>query len=222
MKIAGVILAAGNGSRMRSTQKKQFMNLHGMPIIAHSLLTFQKCDLIDGITIVTQLEDFDRVLAISKKFDISKLDSIVEGSKNRSDSSLNGVVKAAKYDIVAIHDAARPFLSQNDLYNVINSTIQTKASILGCPINDTVALIETTENGQKFFSQVLDRTKLFRIQTPQVFDRKLILEALQYISGNNIVVTDDASAVREIGHSIYIVEGSESNIKITSMQDLNN
>ena len=211
--ISAVIVAAGSGTRMKIPQRKQLVEINDMPVIAHTLKAFENTDIIDEIVIVTKQEDILVMMDIAKQFGISKVTEIVPGGATRTDSVKNGI-NAAKGDFVAIHDGVRPCIQPIHIAKTVEAAIQTGAAALGCPVTDTLKKVD--ENG--IITQTVNREGMWAIQTPQVFDKELLLRA--YADGDTQGATDDCMLVESIGVNVTMVEGVRTNIKVTMQEDI--
>jgi len=205
MDISAVILASGKGRRMKIESKKQFINLNGVPVFMYSVNKFLTIPEIKEVILVINEEDRK---AIEKLLPGGKV-RIVTGGERRQDSSLNGI-KAARYDYVAIHDAARP-----------NFKIATfKKMIEGLKNNDCVVPYVDAKDTVRYDKdglKTLNRSNVKLIQTPQIFKRDKIAKALEMIARENI--TDDMEAYLKSYDNYKLVNGDRENIKITTMDD---
>lgn len=208
-----VIVAAGNGTRMKTEKSKQLIEINNLPVIAHTMLAFEKTDIIDEIIVVTRESDILIMSDIAKEFGISKVTNIVPGGATRTDSVKNGIC-VAKNNYVAIHDGARPCITPEDIEKTVKKAVETGAAALGCPVTDTLKKVD--ENG--IITDTVSRENLWAIQTPQVFEKKLILKA--YKDGNTDGATDDCMLLESIGVKVSMVCGSRNNIKITVPEDV--
>ena len=208
-----VIVAAGNGTRMKSEKSKQLIEINDIPVIAHTLIAFEKSDVIDEIVVVTRESDILIISDIAKEFGISKVTNIVKGGATRTDSVKNGICEA-KNKYVAIHDGARPCITPEDIEKTVKKAMETGAAALGCPVTDTLKKVD--ENG--IITDTVSRENLWAIQTPQVFEKDLILKA--YKNGNTDGATDDCMLLESIGVKVSMVCGSRNNIKITVPEDV--
>lgn len=209
-----VVVGGGAGKRMGGTKNKIFFDLNGLPVLAHTLLVMQRCPLIDEIVLVGRKEDREQCEEIAKQYSISKLISIVPGGAQRRDSVWNGLQAANPHTrLAAIHDAARPLVSQDALAAVITTAGRTAAATLGVRAKDTVKVCDRSNT----VISTPNRENLWMIQTPQVFDYQLILRAHRTITTD---VTDDCALVEAVGAPITVVEGSYTNIKLTTPEDM--
>ena len=205
-------MAAGTGERMNSNIPKQFIEVNGLPIIIHTYNVFKKIDHLN-IYIVLPKTDFKKWSNYINKF-IDINDIIVMGGDHRNISVRNGVnAIKSKNGLIGIHDGVRPFLS-TELINSLFTEAEKNGNAI--PFTQTINSLRKID-GNKNFS--VDRSKYVQIQTPQIFEIKLIKDSLNSIE--KISYTDEASLIEELGLDINLVEGEEENIKITIKKDLN-
>jgi len=212
-----VIVAGGQGTRIEGKLPKQFLNLGDRPILAHCVQRFESCDVVDQIVLVVP-EDYLGYCseAIVDEYDFRKVKKIVCGGKERQDSVHLGLKACPKStNVVAIHDGVRPFVSPRKISESIALCEEKRAVILAVPAKDTVKRVE----GDSVVT-TLDRRKLWLVQTPQVFDYSLILDAYEKAIEEEFAGTDDAMLVERLGHRVTVVEGESRNIKITTAEDL--
>ncbi len=225
MKTVAVVLAAGSGSRMNSDVKKQYMDIGGKPLIYYSLKTFEE-SMIDDIVLVVSRGDTDYVRTeIVQKYGFDKVTAIVEGGLYRYHSVRLGLEAAApNCDYAFIHDGARPFLTEDIIMRALHAVKEYGACVVGMPVKDTIKIAD--EKG--FAASTPDRNLTWMIQTPQVFSYKMILELYQRLDreegelmARGINITDDAMVVEYFSDKkIKLVEGSYTNIKITTPEDI--
>ncbi len=223
MNIWTVLLAAGQGSRLKACvgRRKQFLEWRQRPLYWHSAITFGNIPKIKGIIFVLPPEDTDHISTEIEKFareDNLNLDyKVTTGGETRQGSVFNGLsILPHECTHVLIHDSARPFVSASLIMRIISRLEQgTSAVVPGIPVTDTIKLIDKTGR-----IKTLDREYLRAVQTPQGFEKNIILSAHKFAIDNNIIGTDDASLVEIIGGDVDIVEGEYENIKITTPRDL--
>lgn len=217
MTAVAVIVAGGQGTRIEGKLPKQFLNLGDRPILAHCVQRFESCQMVDQIVLVVP-EDYLGYCSevIVDQYDFRKVKKIVCGGKERQDSVHLGLKACPKGTrVVAIHDGVRPFVSSQKISESIGLCEEKKAVILAVPAKDTVKRVE----GNSVVT-TLDRRKLWLVQTPQVFDYSLILDAYERAIEDGFAGTDDAMLVERLGHRVTVVEGEYQNIKITTAEDL--
>lgn len=205
--VAAVIAAGGTGSRM-GRGDKLLCSICGKTVIRRTLEVFENCSVIDAIILVTgQGASYE-----NETKHLTKIRKVVTGGKSRQESVYNGVVAAQGYDFVAIHDAARALVTDDEIRQTVEKAFETGAAIVGTNVFDTIKIADK----RGFISHTPDRDTLFAAATPQVFRRELILKSYKK---NMCEVTDDASLVEKI-HDTAIVLGNRENIKITTPFDL--
>ncbi len=216
-KIAAIIAAAGSGTRIGGPVKKQFISIHGKPLLQYTLEVFQNCKVIDEIVVVGPTFGYEELEnTIKFQWNISKLRSVVAGGDERYISVFNGLnVVSSDVEWIAIHDGVRPFVSAEKIINVVKAAKLHGAAILAVKPKDTIKV-----NRDGFVKDTLDRDSLALVQTPQVFSIDLLRRAYDKAVAENLFGTDDAYLVEQIGSKVAIVEGDYSNIKITSPEDL--
>ena len=205
-----VIVAAGTASRMGGIDKVM-APLGGEPMIARTVRTFQNCDAISEIVIVTREDLILPMTALTRE--MSKVKAVVVGGKSRQESvslGLNALSNNVK--LAAIQDGARPLITWQVIDRTVRAANTYGAAAPAIPVKDTIKVVEG-----RIVKSTPDRSTLFAVQTPQVFDFDLLRAALKKAEA---AVTDDCSAVELMGMSVKIVEGDERNIKVTTPMDL--
>lgn len=211
-----IIVAAGSGKRFGGDTPKQFLKIHGKPILIHTLERFEKCDSIDQIVLVLSENEIENFGNECSKYNIVKLAEFVAGGHTRAESVLNGLrsITAKPNDIIAVHDGARPLVSVSEISQTIEKAKVIGAACLVATVDDT---IKETESGM--ISKTIDRSKLRRALTPQCF-RYEILERAFTENDVSDIATDECFLVEQLSIEIAIVEGSSRNIKVTHEDDL--
>lgn len=215
-----IVLAGGRGSRRRTDVHKQYLQMAGKPVLFYSLKTFQDSDLMEEIILVAGAgeEDYCRKNFV-EKYGLSKVSAVVAGGSERYESVWNGLQKARGEGYVFIHDGARPFVDQEIIRRVYEEVRIHKACVAGMPVKDTIKIAD--EHGN--VAGTPDRSTLWAVQTPQVFEAGLVKKAYGMLmeKEGRRQVTDDAGVVEEMmHHPIKLVPGSYENIKITTPDDL--
>lgn len=215
MRTIAVIPAGGQGKRFGDSVPKQYQKIHGKELIAYTLDIFQKCSLIDEIAVAAQPEYFEMLEEIAEKYQFDKLRHIVNGGKERQDSVFNAIssINAGSEDLVAVHDAARPLLSQEILTEAIKQANEFQ-SVLVC-INARDTLLK----GNDFVNSFLDRNEVYYAQTPQIFRYDILRKSLEEAYKTHFYGTDESMLVTRAGYKVKIVEGSVLNFKITTRPD---
>ena len=208
-----VIVAAGSASRMGGIDKVM-APLGGEPMILRTVRTFQECDCISEIVIVTRP---DLIAAISDLcHEFTKVRTVLAGGSSRQESVERGLGGLSeKVKLVAIHDGARPLITWQTIDRAVRAGNSYGAAAPAIPVKDTIKVV----NGG-IVKETPDRSRLQAVQTPQVFDLDLLKAALQKAKEDGAELTDDCSAVERMGMSVKIVEGEEQNLKVTTPLDL--
>ena len=208
-----VIVAAGTASRMGGIDKVM-ANLNERPMIAHTVERFQQCDAVREIVIVTREDLITTIMELCASYD--KVKAVVVGGSSRQDSVRSGLNALSKsVQLVAIHDGARPLVTWEVIDRTIRAANTYGAAAPAVPVKDTIKVVKGG-----VVAETPDRSTLVAVQTPQVFDLDLLRGALDKVCKEGIPVTDDCSAVEQLGMSVKIVEGDERNLKITTKLDL--
>lgn len=208
-----VIVAAGNASRMCGIDKVM-APLGGEPMIVRTVRTFQDCDAIRQIVVVTRQDLIVPIMELCREFD--KVKAVMVGGNSRQESVQIGLRALSKnMRLVAVQDGARPLISREVIDRTVRAANTYGAAAPAVPVKDTV---KTVQGG--IVTATPDRSALRAIQTPQVFDADLLNTALHKAKEDGAEVTDDCSAVERLGMSVKIVEGDERNIKVTTPMDL--
>lgn len=222
MKYTAVVLAGGAGKRMNSDVPKQYLELNGKPILAHSLIAFQNSD-VDDIIVVCKAGDEDYIRReYVEKYNINKVSAICVGGKERYNSVYNGLKACVDSDYVLIHDGARPYVSKDIIKRNMEEVVKYHAVVTAVVATDTIKIAD--EDG--FVVTTPIRKNCYAMQTPQTFEYKLIFEAYdKYINaleaGEKIQVTDDAQVMElYMNKRIKLIEGEYTNIKITNPSDM--
>ena len=213
-----IVVAAGKGSRLGGNRPKQFLELGGIPVIIHTLRQFERCPEINDIVIVLPAGETDAFLAFARESGLPKVTRAVAGGETRAQSVQRGLAVISEAEIVAVHDGVRPFVTPDEIGQVVSAARTTGAAILVTPVADTIKEIKA---GQVIGT--LPRANLRRALTPQCFRLDILKRAydsLSEVEGAGSEVTDDSLLVERLGVEILAVEGSSRNIKITQEEDL--
>ncbi len=211
-----IVPAAGSSSRMGG-KNKQFLELKGVPVLMRTLQAIDQTQLVDEIIVAAQQERLEEVADLCHRAALHKPVRVVVGGATRTESVLAAALEADKQAaFLAVHDGARPFVRPDDFDAVIRMATRTNAAAPAIPVTDTVKVAD--EEGLVISTP--DRSTLFAVQTPQVFQAELLKAALQSALEAGAAITDDCSAVERIGKQVYLTEGSRENIKITTPVDV--
>ena len=213
--VSAVIVSAGNSSRMGGVNK-QFLNICGIPVIAHSIKAFQDCAFINEIVIVTRDVDIDNIKRVTKDYNFTKVVAVVCGGETRQLSVLNGIKEInTSADFVAIHDGARPLVTEKVILDTLSCAIEFNAATTGVKVVDTIKSVDENED----IVDTPNRAFLRAVQTPQIFNKELYLNAVNNVP-NSKDFTDDCKLIEAFGHKVKIVDGDYENIKITTPSDI--
>ena len=209
-----VVVAAGDSTRMG--RDKLMLSIGAVPVLVRSLLALNASAAIDEIIVVTQREKLEAVAGLKAEYGIDKLTKIVIGGKNRTESALAGVSEAdARAKIICIHDAVRPFVSEQIIADAVHYAVLYQAAAPAIPVKDTIKIAV-----DGVVTETPDRSQLFAVQTPQAFQADIIKAALSAAVSGGHSYTDDCAAAEALGVRSYLCRGSEDNIKITTPADL--
>lgn len=212
-----IVAAGGSGTRMGADINKLFLKICGVPVIAHTLLALEKSAYIDEIVLSAREEDMMELQDIVKSYSITKATAIVRGGAYRSASvkAAMGVI-SEQTDFVAVHDGARPLVEEEVIGKVVEAAENMGAAATG--VRPKCTLKKADVNG--IIQETVDRSVVFEIQTPQVFDKALLMRAYDTDETTLKAATDDCSLVERLGADIQVTEGSYRNIKITTSEDI--
>ena len=224
MKNTAIVLAGGSGRRMGTDRPKQYLELGGRPLLCHCLDTFER-SFVDAVVLVCRKGEEDYCKKeIVEKYGYKKVKAIVAGGRERYDSVYNGLKETEGYDYVFIHDGARPFVSEHVLERCLHYAEKYGAAVAAVKAKDTIKI----ENGDGFVEQSPDRSLVWMVQTPQVFERNMISECYEKLKRDEkrlaeagVYITDDTMVAKMYADvDAKLVESSYDNIKITTMDDM--
>ncbi|MEA4964291.1 MAG: 2-C-methyl-D-erythritol 4-phosphate cytidylyltransferase [Oscillospiraceae bacterium] len=214
-RCSAVLVAAGSASRMGGVDKVM-AELSGKPMILRAAEAFQACPAVQELVVVTREDLKADVEELLRDAGVTKLTHVVAGGGTRQESVQNGLFWCdRKSKLIAIHDAARPLVSQQVILDAISAAARTGAAAPGIPVRDTVRVVE-----QGIGVSTPRRETLYAIQTPQVFDADLIRAAIQRAVEKGLPGTDDCAAMEAMGMKVTVTAGSEENFKVTTRMDL--
>ncbi|MDY3812650.1 2-C-methyl-D-erythritol 4-phosphate cytidylyltransferase [Eubacterium sp.] len=212
MSNTAVILAAGNGTRMKTKDSKLLLKINGKTVLERSVNAFLNISDIDEVIVVAREKD---IPAFSDILTDERV-SFVVGGDTRQQSVMNAVDVIDDCELIIIHDGARPLIKSEDIENTIRAAKENKAAAVGVFVKDTVKVVD--KNG--FVVSTPDRNTLFAVQTPQIFDFELYRNAAQNAREKGLDFTDDCQLVESFNQKVKTVVGSYSNIKITTPDDI--
>ena len=213
--LSAIIVAGGSSQRMGFD--KLFVTIANEPVIAHAIRAFEGAKSVNEIIVVTREQRHDELQKITSGAGFRKIRAIVPGGERRQDSvraGLDRIDRDAKY--VAVHDAARPLITRAQIELAVEQCRVHGAATLAQPVNDTLKRVDA----DLLVVGSVDRHQLYAMQTPQIFERRLIEDAYRRVYAENILVTDEVSAVERLGQKIALVLNDDFNFKITYPHDL--
>ena len=216
MKCTAIIPSGGVGSRFNSPIPKQYVKVLGKELIVYTLEIFQKNKLISDIIIPASESYIDFLYQIKEQYNLSKISNIVKGGKERQDSVYNGLIskKFDDDDLIIVHDAARPLLSNQLLENAVNSAYKYDSIVVAIGARDTLFKKENDK------LNYIDRSNIYYAQTPQIFKYSILRDSFSKAKETNFLATDESMLVGNANFSVKIVEGDHKNFKITTEADM--
>lgn len=212
MSNVAIILGAGNGTRMKSEKSKLLLEIGSKTVIERSVEAFLSVSDIDEIIVVARAQDIDIYCELLTDERIS----FVIGGATRQQSVKNAVETVDDAHLIVIHDGARPLIKCEDIEKTIRAAEEFSAAAVGVFVKDTIKIVDK----QGFVESTPERSTLFAVQTPQIFDFDLYKNAMQKADEQGLDFTDDCQLVELCGGKVKMVEGSYSNIKITTPDDI--
>ena len=212
LSVGVVIVAAGKSRRMGGTDKL-FAPVHGRPLLAHCLETFNRSELIRAVSVATSALNLPRVRRLLDDCGIMKPSSVVEGGARRQDSVARALAALRHVDIVLVHDGVRPFIDDSMIRRAVEEAREWGAATAAVPVKDTIKIAASDMT----VSDTPVRTSLWAAQTPQAFTIDLLRRAHREVAYD---VTDDAAMVEAIGRPVKLFMGSYDNIKVTTPEDI--
>lgn len=207
-----LIVAGGKGTRIKSKLPKQFLELRGKPILIHTLEAFYRYSETITVVLVLPEDDFAIWTDICKKYNFTKPVILQKGGETRFQSVKNGLEKIDGNGLVAIHDGVRPLVSEDIIGASFRLAAVHESAVAAVRLKESIRMTDQDN------TKAMDRSRFRLIQTPQTFSIELIKQAYQL--KEDPTMTDDASVVEKLGHTISLFEGSYENIKITTPEDL--
>src|SRR5271156_5063634 len=222
-RIAAIIPAAGLGTRMGAETPKQFLELDGMPLVVYTLRRLSACSSITDFFISTRTDDIVSLQDKVAKAALGRSARVIHGGDTRQQSVANalGQVDPAT-EIVLVHDAVRPFVTLEQIERVIAEARARGAAILGIPAIDTVKEVKRASLPQDvaLITSTIPRERIVLAQTPQAFQYAILREAFARAKQDDVTASDEASLVERLGREVFVVLGSERNLKITRPADM--
>lgn len=216
--VCAIVLAAGRGERLGGRVSKALVKLAGLPLVCHSLKALSANSQIKDILVVVNEHNRSAVARAVARHAPQKVRAFVNGGSRRQDSVSNALAALTpRTSIVLVHDAARPFIDRRVLEQLLLTAGKCSAAIPAVPVKATLKEVSVSA-GRMVVSRTPDRSRLWEVQTPQAFEKNVLLEA--YRRFGHADVTDDASLVEKLGVAVRVVPGSHAQIKVTTPEDL--
>lgn len=218
-----IIAAGGSGSRFGGARPKQFLELRGKPLLAHTVARFVQSPDIDGIVVVLPRQDFERhVQSMAPWLSPGDDLKIVPGGDSRQDSVWEGISTLdGSFDgYVLVHDGARPLVSQETIRNVVGAAKRFGGAIAGLPVAETLKEVGPDASDATVILETVDRRRYYHAQTPQCFRHQTLRAALEQARAAGFLGTDEAQLVERLGEKVCVVPGSIRNIKVTTREHL--
>ena len=216
-RCAALVAAAGSSTRMGGGTNKLLLPLDGIPVLIRTLDALQRAERVDEIIVATREEELVEIARLCHTYGITKCKKVVRGGESRAHSVMLAALEADKsMELLAVQDGARPLVTPELIDSVIAAAARCGAAAPAVPVKDTIKCVR--EDGA--VAQTLDRSALRAVQTPQVFTADVLKAALQSVLEQGIEVTDDCGAVERLGKVVFLTEGEETNLKITTPADL--
>ena len=215
--VTAVLVAAGNSTRMGAGENKQFLPLCGKEAVCHTIAAFETCDVIDEIVLVCREEDRERFAGLIGQYGFRKVRAVTPGGSTRQQSVRAGISAASpEAAYFAVHDGARALIRPETIESVVRAAFSCSAAAAGVPVKDTIKVADPEGR----ILSTPDRSVLWAVQTPQVFERELYLGALARAEREGADYTDDCQLFEPTGTRVQLCMGAYDNIKLTTREDL--
>lgn len=216
-RVSAIIVAAGKGSRMNAAVNKQYLMLSNKPVLAHTLEAFERTEIISEIILVIHREDHRLLQECILPYGFQKITAVAVGGSDRQASVYNGLQRvSSEAAIIAVHDGARPLVTPEIISSSVVTAAGVGAACVGVPVKDTIKKVNPDYSVQ----DTPDRSMLWAIQTPQTFQREILIKAHVKAIAEGYRGTDDSVLAERLGISVRMVMGSYTNLKITTAEDL--
>lgn len=212
MNNAAIILGAGAGTRMKADKSKLLLEINGKTVLERTVETFSKIKEINEIIVVCRESDLDSFENVLSPYNVS----YCFGGETRQQSVMNAVETIDECDYLLIHDGARPLITEQEITDTLTSAIQNGAAAVGVMVKDTIKVIDSNYQ----IVSTPDRSSLVSIRTPQIFEFKMYVDAVEKAKADGKDFTDDCQLIEYFGKPVFTVIGDYGNIKITTPEDL--
>ena len=212
MSNTAIILAAGNGTRMKADKSKLLLEINGKTVIERTVNTFSNIADIDDIIVVVRETDIPLYENMLSKYNIS----YCIGGSTRQESVSNAVETVDNADMIIIHDGARPLVTENEISNTLRVAQEKGSAAVGVKVKDTIKVVDRNNK----IINTPQRSSLIAIQTPQIFKFDKYVKAMKLAKEQNKDFTDDCKLLENAGEDVFVVDGEYTNIKITTPEDI--
>lgn len=215
-RVGAVVPAAGRGERFGSDVPKALISLHGRPLLQYALEVLQAVDEVESIAVAAPPGATETVRRLADTARLTKVAAVVPGGADRQASVARALAALPPGPgVVLIHDGVRPFLPASLVRDVVAAAVRDGGAVAAVPVDETIK-----RGHEGWVAETLDRSRLFRIQTPQAFRREILEEAHRAAAREGFRGTDDAALVERLGHQVRLVQGTATNLKVTLPEDL--
>jgi 2-C-methyl-D-erythritol 4-phosphate cytidylyltransferase len=223
-KVVAVVLGAGQGTRMGQSINKVFLPINGKPIIVYAIEAFEQCPAVDEILLVAALGEEERLAKLARAADCHKVQQVVHGGASRHASeqcaleTLRLRIDAGEVEIVLIHDGARPFISVEQIEQLVLNARELGGAILATPLQEEEQIVQV--DGALVIQDSFEGEQVWRAQTPQAFRASLLLAAYDQAERDQFFGTDTSASVERLGCTVAVIKSEPTNLKITTTHDL--
>ncbi|HZU02237.1 MAG TPA: 2-C-methyl-D-erythritol 4-phosphate cytidylyltransferase [Ktedonobacteraceae bacterium] len=223
-RVVAVVLGAGQGTRMGRSVNKVFLPINGKPVIVYAIEVFEHCAAVDDILLVAAADEEDQLARLAHAAQCHKVFRVVQGGATRHASeqcaleALRPHIDTGEIEIILIHDGARPFISSERVELLIKKARELGGAILAAPLPEEEHIIQV--DGEQRIQRTFTEEQIWRAQTPQAFQARLLLKAYDQAYHDSFVGTDTAASLERIGYPVAVVMSDPTNIKITTAHDL--
>lgn len=208
-----IIPAAGQGKRMGTNINKLFLKIAGETIIRRTISVFQNMESCNEIYVAAHPKEVDKMRNHLKDF--SKVVDVIAGGEERQDSIYEVLKVMQDAEIIMVHDGARPLVTEEIVQRLYRQTLIHHAAVLAVPVKDTIKSVK-----EGIVQETYDRSTVWQVQTPQSFEKEILINSYKFAKRRYYIGTDDASLAEKYGYDVYITDGDYNNIKITTEEDI--
>lgn len=223
-KVVAVILGAGQGTRMGQPINKVFLSIHGKPIIVYAIEAFEQCPAIDEILLVAAVGEEEQLAKLVRAAHCHKVQQVIHGGATRHASEqcalevLRPRIHTDEIGIVLIHDGARPFISTEQIAQLVLKARELGGAILATPLQEEELIVQV--DGALVMQKSFEGEQVWRAQTPQAFRASILLNAYDQAEKDQFFGTDTSASVERLGYPVAVIQSEATNLKITTPHDL--